>query len=224
MEKCGRYALNLRSSRGPAANELATQAGRYAADSKCTSPSQKPPLTCLRPTGTNESLASVLVGPIMTNRFLALALAMTQCVSWGASPLYLCVGSEGSVSFDLGHENCRCRHEPDEESVCDTDRHAACEGAAGCRHGDDVPGETADDCQIRFDPCGCRHYQILHQQGPLVVRSSAKARQANQFVAQDWALPLSVAVTPGDSQGLCSTTRPVPPPGMMLRAPVVLRC
>lgn len=108
----------------------------------------------------------------MATRLLLLLLVTTQLVSWSAAPLYLCVARCGSVCIDRGSENCGCNEKSHRQAQIG---HPLCDQ---CReheeHGDNEP-EIAGHVHSVFNDCDCTHIQILHRQGPVVVRGLARA-------------------------------------------------
>jgi hypothetical protein len=159
----------------------------------------------------------------MLKLVITVVLAATQVASWSALPLYLCIDKDGSVCIDLGSESCACcgasESEPHLLPRCD------CCGGSGHDH-DAVGGCAGGGAEIS-DACGCLHFQILHQQGPVVARGKAKG---DNITRADRPTPPDYGVAPRDEiVGCdCPQSRPtahVPAGGSVnSRAPVVLRC
>jgi hypothetical protein len=181
-------------------------------------------LTCPRTTDKKEPVVCLFPGPIMARQFLSLLLAATQLASWGASPLYLCVARGGSVCIDRGCESCHCCHDLDDcASLC----LAACDRSPADAHAEDEVHPADHDSPAVSDACGCTHYLIVQQQGPVVARGPVGAgnpSQAGRLIARDgsqWAatrLPgIDLAVHPPGPL-------PMMPAGLQTLAPVVLRC
>src|SRR5262249_10014969 len=130
----------------------------------------------------------------MKRQLLALVLATTQFASWGAAPLYLCVGAEGSISIDQGHEHCTACCPSDEEPT-------ACDSHSGCcpAHDNNADWQSpAHDMPLASRSCDCLHVQIISQQGPIVVRPKGMGpveRLAIQHLATDYGLPLGDPAT-----------------------------
>jgi hypothetical protein len=101
----------------------------------------------------------------MGKALLSLMLVVTQVVPWTASPLFLCLASDGSVCLDAGPAACTCcrDHEHDEDACCgrDTDKERHEDGPS--RVSDDRGGEWVSDAD-----CNCAH--VLLSQDARVVR------------------------------------------------------
>lgn len=104
----------------------------------------------------------------MGRLLLSLALAGTQLLSWGASPLYVCFQRDGGLCVEAGPAACHC-----------------------CRHKDDLPKASAvssctDQCPHHQDEtlgeersknvaftltedCDCLHLPLAQSQGPVIV-------------------------------------------------------
>ena len=137
----------------------------------------------------------------MRHAFLVTLLLTAQIISWNASPLFLCMGGDGSLCIDLGPDSCAC-----------------------CRHGHDgaedvlsIPaanGQKRAHCHASCDrhqapvsieatPCDCTHLQITVAWTAVTV-----SREANRFVV----LPsLVVLVDNADWRSILS-----PPPAIAL--------
>jgi hypothetical protein len=84
----------------------------------------------------------------MPRALLILFLMGAQLVSWNASPLFLCLDSDGAVCVDLGPASCACcRHHHDAESS----RHAT---------GECPTRGHSEPVRIDAPPCDCTHVQI----------------------------------------------------------------
>src|SRR6266404_5708292 len=101
----------------------------------------------------------------MGRSLLALILVVTQVVPWTASPLFLCLGCDGSVCLDGGPAACTCcrDHEHDEDACCgggaDNERH---------EHGPSrVPNDRRREWVSDAD-CDCAH--VLVSQDARVIR------------------------------------------------------
>lgn len=158
----------------------------------------------------------------MAQRLLALVLAATQVTSWGAAPLYLCVGAEGSVTVDLGSDHCTsCRVAESQSTVC------ASESACCPVHEHDADRPRAPhDRLTAFRTCDCTHFQIVSQQGPIVTRMGSAAGTI-RLTAHDFGAACDLSVGSGaafDACGLPAAVKWTAPPELSRRAPVVLRC
>jgi hypothetical protein len=84
----------------------------------------------------------------MPRALLILFLLSAQLVSWNASPLFLCLDSDGAVCVDLGPASCACcRHHHDAESP----RHAT---------GESPTSGPSEPARVDASPCDCTHVQI----------------------------------------------------------------
>jgi len=104
----------------------------------------------------------------MPQALLALALFVTQLLSWSGTPVCLCIDDDGSVSIDAGGEHCACMSEA---------RHD--------EHGDE------DDCHAGDHPCGCTHIPVSAEQPPAVL-ASTPAHSA-PWIVPLFAMPVNVA-------------------------------
>ena len=111
----------------------------------------------------------------MSRSLLASVLVLTQLLSSNASPLYLCIESDGSFCVDSGPENCDCCHsvcEPIENHFIDSD---VCDSHP---HGSPlVIGFLAN-----HGACDCTHIQISQVQGPVVI-SATSSPETGRFTA-----------------------------------------
>lgn len=156
----------------------------------------------------------------MSKPVLSLVLALTQLLPWSASPLFLCLGSDGSVCLDAGPDACSCCHRHEDEPDCGglacSEMHDQCETS-------DVPGLCANDSG---DDCDCTHVQLSQGQRAFrrggsrsgsqpapALKSLAPVDGAPVTVARQWA-SLTARLRPAGSSAL--------PPSE--RAPFVLRC
>ena len=159
----------------------------------------------------------------MPKPLLALALVMTQLLSWSVPPVYLCLESDGSICIDSGPEHCDC---------CRSDRcwhdHFSADGC--CTDGDDCQSVEHDwglDAGCRGDraPCNCTHIQISQQQSPIVlspVASPESSHVAAMVVASLGCLnSVSADLDAPFARGGQSSSGPWPQSG---RLSVVLRC
>ncbi|MEX0675446.1 MAG: hypothetical protein WD063_00125 [Pirellulales bacterium] len=150
----------------------------------------------------------------MVKTLLSAVLVATQLVSWNASPLYLCLGADGSICVDFGPAGCGCcRNRPAEKGCC------------GSQHEADVCGQLPLAVD-NFDPCGCDHIQISEPQSAMLVRTTAAPD------AQGWGIPLVAALCTGAS-GCCISATSADAPrcpcdahstALVLLASVVMRC
>jgi hypothetical protein len=160
---------------------------------------------------------------LMAKTLLSLALLTTQLLSWGASPLYLCLCEDGGVCIDRGPRDCGCCSCPaDDPHQCladsedchehDSDLHRSPSSSAV------TPDGHASDC--------CTHIQISQSQSPVVTVASASADAIQQFV------PLFadvICILSAGGTEITSTALDGPPPDSLwgpLRAlaTVVIRC
>jgi hypothetical protein len=182
-------------------------------------------LTRQRKADTKEEVAILSGDPTMSKRLLTLLLVTTQFASWGAAPLYLCVGREGSVGIDLGSASCGCRHEM---GVCASLCHAAGEGSPAHAHEDDAEACSADDGQPGFsDPCGCTHFLIVQQQGPVVYRGpvgTGDSSPTDRWIGVDCGGTAIDRLTGIDPARQRPGPLPMLPAGLKMHAPVILRC
>ena len=145
-------------------------------------------------------------------------LVVTQVVPWTASPLFLCVGSDGSICVDGGPAACTCCCDHEEDACCsgDNDRH---------EHG---PARVPADSRGQFvsdDDCDCAHILVSHD-----------ARVVRRMRVGDDTLnvaPLLATFVNADGADVTAPTlvtcpilmgREAPPLPPSERAPIVLRC
>jgi hypothetical protein len=152
----------------------------------------------------------------MGRLLLILALAATQCLSLGASPLYLCLSANGSMRVDLGPAGCRCAH----EDACEH----ACTAEDGCE--DHHNGYSPVDGTSFGDPCDCIHVQITEPQSATRSVTSQQSERDGEYFFD---LPAShVAAAAGAQPALdCwSNVRSPHPPSLALTvlSSVVIRC
>ncbi len=87
-------------------------------------------------------------GSTMPRALVILFLMGAQVVSWNASPLFLCLDSDGAVCVDLGPASCACcRHHHDAE----TEWNAT---------GDSPTSDHSEPARVDAPPCDCTHVQI----------------------------------------------------------------
>jgi hypothetical protein len=161
----------------------------------------------------------------MANLLLSLALVVTQFLSWGAAPRFLCVSDDGSVCIDAGPQACGCCH----------DEHAE-HAVAGCdqRHHDDhalvcdaTPHWTdATHALALSDPCECRHIELSAVCAPAIVRGSERSH-SDQSGALPAAAHAATPLLPVDASLVVAEV--AAPPGSTLYlssilGSVVLRC
>lgn len=97
----------------------------------------------------------------MPRALLILFLMGAQLVSWNASPLFLCLDSDGAVCVDLGPASCACcRHHHDAQTAWNG-------GEDGTTSGQRRPG-----C-IDAPSCDCTHVQITVAWTAVTVSSQA---------------------------------------------------
>jgi hypothetical protein len=158
----------------------------------------------------------------MVKTLLSLLLVVTQVVPWTASPLFLCVGSDGSVCLDGGPAACACcRDREHEEDAC-------CAGSAdNARHEHRLPAQSDDRCaaSISDDDCDCAHV-LLSRDARVIRRMRVDDDALNvtsvlatftTAIAAEVSAP-TLATTPGM---MCRDVLSLP---LSERAPVVLRC
>ncbi len=167
----------------------------------------------------------------MFKPIVAVVLAVTQVASWNALPLYLCVGKDGSMCVDLGWASCTCGKGAccSETKEHDPHPHAACGRSAGCDHGEEAAALRA--CGVSAvrdaDACGCTHYPIMQQQGPVTTRGKPNVGgidQAGHLIpADDGAPPAGHSLVVGVAR--CAPhPLAIPAARSKTAAPVVLRC
>ena len=91
---------------------------------------------------------------VLLKLMLVLALIVTQFLTWGAVPVYLCLGCDGSVRLDLGPSSCPCgearglAHETAGDDACCCETHATHPaGDDSCSVGDLLSvNEPCSDC------------------------------------------------------------------------------
>ncbi|HEX4071080.1 MAG TPA: hypothetical protein VHX68_07920 [Planctomycetaceae bacterium] len=84
----------------------------------------------------------------MPRALLILFLMGAQLVSWNASPLFLCLDSDGAVCVDLGPASCVCcRHHHDAETAWNAT-------------GESPTSDHSEPACIDAPPCDCTHVQI----------------------------------------------------------------
>jgi hypothetical protein len=158
----------------------------------------------------------------MKKGLLSLVLVMTQVVPWTASPLFLCLGSDGSVCLDGGPATCTsCRdHEHDEDACCGG-------GADKERHEHQLPAQSDDRgvASISDDDCDCAHVLLSHD-----------ARVVRRMRIDDDTLNIATILATFVSAGGADVSAPTlaTAAGLMCRnasslplserAPIVLRC
>ena len=175
-------------------------------------------------TDTNDLVNAIFCAPLMLKQVISVILAVTQTASWSALPLYLCVGKDGSVGIDLGRECCTSCGGPEEH---DQQAQAVCGSCGDSGHHHAVAGGRAGSVHQVSGACGCLHYQILHQQGPVVARGNARGDSVTQ--ADRPTMP-ACGVPPRDESiaFVGSQKRPTAVATAGVRphpnAPIVLRC
>jgi hypothetical protein len=144
----------------------------------------------------------------MIRSLLALVLLGAQVLSWNASPLYLCLGPDGSICLDFGPASCGCcRPQAADADGCQSE-HA--------QHDDHGQG----------DSCPCTHVQISEAQTATLNRAPA-APDAHRLVTSLAAAGdlSSAGCLPTTSQSaLPITPLDLPSAALCGRASIVLRC
>jgi len=158
----------------------------------------------------------------MAKSLLSLALIVTQLLSWSASPLYLCLGSDGSVCVDHGPDGCECckhSHSDDE-----------CVGSRACKdHDHNNPGERGGHQEdlAAGDPCDCTHIQILQTQSPTLIPSS-NSPDVEHLIVILATIPCDlcahVGVPPISETAKMLHMLDAPPLSLILLASVNMRC
>lgn len=105
---------------------------------------------------------------------LLMTLIAMQLLSAGVSPMYLCLGCNGSVCLDGGPESCEgctvsCRQEADAE--------CSCHSAAACGHDHEESLATnplAAEWTSVEGPCCCTHLPISVARAPNLTSSRVK--------------------------------------------------
>jgi hypothetical protein len=153
---------------------------------------------------------------------LLLLLVVTQVMPWTASPLFLCLGSDGSVCLDGGPATCTCcrDHEHDEDPCC-------AENADDVRHEHRLPARIDDQgpASISHDDCDCAHVLLSHD-----ARFVRRARTDGDMQTVALRLMTSVstvrAEVPAPALGTFDGLRRPDALPLLLseRAPIVLRC
>ena len=142
----------------------------------------------------------------MPQSLLALALVITQLLSWSLSPVYLCVERDGSFCIHSGPENCGC--------CCDD--HASHEHFDAANHDCRlaVQGLLFEaECRADRAPCGCTHVQISGQQSPAVLSSADRAESARHVARWALAPPSLDSLLWGLDGGLPRHRELLSPPG-----------
>jgi hypothetical protein len=160
----------------------------------------------------------------MAKSLLSLALIVMQLLSWSASPLYLCLSSDGSVCVDLGPDACECcKHSAVESETCD----ATHESCADHNHGMPENQGTSLASFSVGDPCGCTHVQISQPQSPTLNRSSARADISHSvifLITMHCNLVPAVASPPIGQATALSPAHHVPSMRLTVLATIVIRC
>ena len=159
----------------------------------------------------------MFVRAIAVKALFTLALALTQLLASGASPLYLCQCANGSTCIDFGPATCGCcQHDDEHADVC-------CAEHDSCRDHQQSARATAPI----DDPCDCRHVRICEPQ--TVTRSMEVDAPRG-----DWQFLSLIATLCPATAGLDLTRAAdcrelprwlhAPPPTLALLASVVIRC
>ena len=146
--------------------------------------------------------------PAMVKSLLALVLLSSQLLSWNASPLFVCLGPDGSICLDFGPASCGCCRPQTADADCCASEHAQHDD-----HGQD-------------DSCPCTHVQISDVQTATLNRAPA-APDAHRLVAS-----LSVAGNLSSAGCIPTTSRTavpivpldLPSAALCQRSSIVLRC
>jgi hypothetical protein len=94
----------------------------------------------------------------MRHAFLITLLLAAQAISWNASPLFLCMGGDGSLCIDLGPGSCACcQHGHDWAE--DLSHNPSANGNRHSRSHDACNRHQAP-ATIEATPCDCTHLQI----------------------------------------------------------------
>ena len=159
----------------------------------------------------------------MTKSLLSLVLMMTQFLSWSPSPLYLCLGNDGSFCIDFGPENCDCcNHSPADDECVTAD--------GSCKHHDHANSTrqtTELDDSVRASTCDCTHIQISQPQNPTLVPSSVSTdaqRLVVFFATITCDLYSHIGVPPIDEAPTLLRTLHAPSLSLTVLASVIRRC
>ena len=160
----------------------------------------------------------------MAKSLLSLALVATQFLSWSASPLYLCLGRDGSLCIDLGPGACICcEYRPSESGS-----HHGQWSCAGHGHSAPHEGLWAVPGVLVAEPCSCDHVQISISQPQSGCRSvsstAAGSERSPACPSTSGDLAAAVRIPPlGESLRLEAATRQ-PAGHLSLVATTLLRC
>jgi len=152
---------------------------------------------------------------------LSLLLVVTQVVPWTATPLFLCVGSDGSVCLDGGPSvcTCCCDHEHEQDACC-------AGSAANARHEHRLPAQSDDrnSASISDDDCDCAHILLSHD-----ARVVRRMRVDDEMQTVDSLLVTFISaigfVAPAPLAAFARLPlRDAPSLPLSERAPFVLRC
>ena len=116
----------------------------------------------------------------MTAKFVPVMLAVTQLMSWAATPLHLCIDKNGSVHLEVSSSNCNsCA---DDNHGKDDSEHATC-----CSH---CEAEESGHAVVALEePCGCTHIPLmLEQHDPLRVSAAS--------TIGEWSAPVAWLLLP----------------------------
>lgn len=147
-------------------------------------------------------------------------LAMTQLLSWSASPLYLCINGKGSVCVDFGPEDCGCCA----AAVAMDDGHAMHDACCDHDHGNSAQRVGAD-AYAQSDPCDCTHIQISQPLCPtLISRSSAPDARLLALASMTFDLAVQPGMLPTENATACFGSPPLHSGSLPVLASAVMRC
>lgn len=160
----------------------------------------------------------------MTKALLSLTLILTQLLSWSASPLYLCLGDDGSICVDFGPEDCTCCKQP---TVAGSERvaeHGTCKDHV--HHNSEKQGLNSEN-SVAGAPCDCTHIQILQTQTATVVFSSVSPdfqRLAVILATPSCNLVSHVGIPPIEEAAILLRLLHSPSSSLPVSASAVMRC
>ena len=165
----------------------------------------------------------MLIDLIMAKSLLSLVLMTMQLISWGASPLYLCLGGDGSFCIDFGPESCKCcKHPHIETNGCGS-------APSACQEHDHSHSEKPSVNCDKFAataPCECTHIQIPEFHGTALVASSTSpdVERLVNFLTIASGLSFHVGIPPIDESTTLIHVPPPPTLSLTKSASAVMRC
>jgi hypothetical protein len=154
----------------------------------------------------------------MVKTLLSAVLVAAQVLSASASPLYVCLGRDGTVTVDFGTADCGCcRLDGSGSECCDDDHPAPHACSTDCQTHDGLEPEHAAE----FDPCHCNHLQVAELRSATLDR--ADHDDAQPAATAEFAVLVSVGETLLAAPAALAPLAPAPARPLELRAGVLLR-